>query len=99
MGVLGLTECSSPIRLPVESQECATDPAARYLGTDGEWKGGVRPSSVIETLADLEWLLSHRETPRPQVVCRWCGSTTQPPSLAAAARWWTSHPCAKGLAA
>lgn len=94
-----LTDRYHGVPLSVEDPECAADPVLRYLGTDGEWKAGVRPPSVVETPADVEWLFAHGDTARPFAVCRWCGDRAQPTSVEAGVRWFVTHTCAQGLAA
>lgn len=75
------------------------DPVERYLGADGEWKAGVRPANVVETAADIQWLIDHKETAQIRVVCRWCNASTAIRSLNEGLRWWTGHACAEGIAA
>lgn len=93
-----MTSVTPRLDLVAESPEHA-DPVKRYLGLDGEWRAGVRPANVIETAADIEWLINHRETAQIRVVCRWCNDSTAIRSLNEGLRWWNTHSCAQGLAA
>jgi hypothetical protein len=68
------------------------DPVAQYR-KDGDWKAGVRPPNVIERLDDIEWILKNGDSPRPRVVCRYCGVDRAIRTLAEGERWFVTHPC------
>lgn len=89
-----------PVDFSLEGQEIASHPLAAYRA-DGDWKAGVRPANVIETVKDIEWALDpkHREGAKQvRLVCGFCAVDRAVRSLDEGTRWFRDHKCeAEGI--
>jgi hypothetical protein len=69
------------------------DPLRKYK-REGEWKGGVRPPSIIERDADIDWLFDKGRTLPAQklIVCGFCGQSKVVRTAKGARQWLFEKP-------
>ncbi len=82
---------TSAISLSTESQNHA-DPLANYR-SEGDWKAGVRPANVIETVEDVAWAIEHSTAKQTRLVCRFCGDDRAVRNAPEGIAWFRSHAC------
>jgi hypothetical protein len=86
-----LPSVTPDVQWSTESQIHA-DPVASYR-SDGEWKQGVRPANVIETIEDVDWALRHSDAKQTRLVCRFCGDDRAVRTTDEGQRWFRTHAC------